>query len=324
MISHITLGVAYAPWLALIVDLFKKKERVIIGTLITIVNAIGAGVALLIFSKLIDNNRSNIVWIIAGIVFGSTAILTSILLPKKNPNFEPTIKIKEIIKIPKIIWKFGGKTWTILLIISTLWAFSTHLVETSIVNSLVDRFRVTQTIASTSSNLVMGIYIAVLLVPIILILNKMKKNHSAIIASILYGFFCLALALMKNPNAIYAIMVIGGAGNIMISILSIVLPADKVPIGKEACFLGMFFIFGTIIKPFATIIQGLILNNKIDNMTLNVFGGYPWVFLIAALVCFMSMILIGFMNEKAKVTKHKQLTENIYEKNKESRGINYL
>jgi len=301
VLAHIFIGIAFAPWLALVSDLFKKEERIGAGVAINILSAAGAAIAVIIFSKLIDSELIWIIWIITGLAFGSSVIITVILMPKRNPDYELKGQIRDILRIPTIIWKYGGKPWILLLVTSSFWAFSSHLVETGIVDSLIERFSINDTKASLTSNIMMGVYIIVLLVPIILMINRIGKVKASILASIFYGIFCIMLSTMVQFKSIYYIVIIGGLGNIMLSTLQIALPADIVPKGREASFMGVFFVFGFITKPFATLIQGIILEENEKSISLSHFGGYPWVFLIAGICCFCTIILLFFVLKVKKL-----------------------
>ncbi|NHJ41245.1 MAG: MFS transporter [Asgard group archaeon] len=312
IISHITLGFAYSPWLALIPDLFTKKERFNAGIALNVFSALGAAFAVLLFSYLVDNNLSWLIWIITAIVFGSSAIITALLIPKINPDEKSKINISDVWKIPKTIWQHGGRNWVFLLIIGVFWAFSSHLVETSIIDSLVMRFNETESKASLSTNILMGGYIAVLLIPILIISNKISKKRVNKITVIIYFSFCIFLALIPNFNWIYFIVLFGGIGNILLSTIQISLPAEQVPKGKEASFLGVFFVFSTIAKPFATFIQGVLLENNETNTSIKIFGGYPWIFLLAGLMMILTLIPLSFIGDMKNKNIENKEKERIF------------
>ncbi|HUT81131.1 MAG TPA: MFS transporter [Candidatus Bathyarchaeia archaeon] len=297
--SHISLGFAYSPWLALLPDLFSKKERMSAAIVITIISAVGAAIANIVFSILVDYNRSWMIWIITGSVLAISGLITVLLIPKENPEVNIETKKSDILRIPQIILKHGGKNWIFLLLVSCVWAFSSHLVETSIVDSLTIRFVLyDNTRASFASNILMGCYVAIMILPLLWLGNKINKRNSSILASIFYCSFCLLLAIMKDFSWIYFIAIFGGIGNILISTLQIALPAEIVPKGREASFLGTFFVFGAIVKPLATLIQGLILDKNPENSSLASIGGYPWVFILAAIVAISAIIFLLFIKEK--------------------------
>jgi len=290
--SNLGLGIAFAPWIALVPDLFTKEERTYAGIAINIFSAVGAIVSLLLFSYLIDNNLSWIIWLVIGSVFLFSVLLTIKLIPKTNPEFEIRLNFKEVINTPKQMITLGGKSWIVILLVSLCWSFGSHLIETGVVDSLIERFQVTDMKASLASNILMGGYVVILFIPLILLMRKIKNVYSSIIASVIYCVFCLALALMPNFNVIYYIIMFGAASNLLLSTMQIVLPVDFVPKGKEASFLGMFFVFGTITKPIATLIQGILIENKEAYIGLTNFGGYPWTFIIAAFVFLVAIILL--------------------------------
>ncbi len=314
VLLHLSLGAAYSPWLALVADLFKKEERTAAGISINIFSAIGAAIAAILFSKLIDIGQSWIIWIITGLVLLISGVFTTILIPKENYYFEVTeVENSQLRNVLGLIWNYGGVVWVLLLIVNLLWAFSSHLIETGVVDSLIERFIVSDTKASFSSNILMGVYIVILLFPALWLINKIGKIRASILTSLLYSVFCILLSTMQNFNAIFYIVFIGGACNILLSTLQIALPADIVPKNRVASFMGMFFVFGTAVKPLATFIQGLLLENKEVNTSLSNFGGYPWVFLIAAIVCISTIILLlGIL----QIEKNSQSTldEKIKEK----------
>ncbi len=310
-IAHLLLGGAYPAWFSLISDLFKKKERTFASVVVIIFSATGAAIAIIIFSMLIDNGFSWIIWIITGLALAIGGILTSILLPRENPKEPSDVKLSDIRRIPKIIWKYGGLPWALLLIVNTFWGFGSHLVETGLVVSLVKRFDVLEITASFASNILMGVFIAVFLIPVIWFVNRIGKTRASIVASLSYGIFCLLLALMKNFSAIYFIVIIGGLSNILISTLQIALPADIVPKGREASFMGIFFVFSTAVKSLATLVQGILLLNKETVKSLTVFGGYPWSFIFASIAFAIALVIlfaIYSMKQKEKIMNIMQIT----------------
>ena len=123
-------------------------------------------------------------------------------------------------------------------------------------------------------------------------MRKKGKITISIYASVIYGIFCILLALIQDINTIYLVMIVGAIANILLSIIQIAMPADMVEKGKEASFYGIFFVFGTITKPIASLIQGFIIENNETNKTLWVWGGYPYTFLIAAFACLISIIFL--------------------------------
>lgn len=292
IIANLGLGGAFAPWIALVPDLFNKEERTYAGIAINVFSAAGAIIALLSFSFLIDHSLSWIIWIIISVVFLGSVLLTVKLIPKTNPDCETRLNFKEIINTPKQMVTLGGKPWIIILLVSLCWSFGSHLIETGVVDSLIERFGVSDMTASLGSNILMGGYIVLLFIPLLFLMRKIKKVFSSILASVIYSIFCLALALMSNFNAIYYIMIFGAASNLLLSTMQIALPADFVPKGKEASFLGIFYVFGTITKPIATLVQGLLIENKETNIGLTNFGGYPWTFIIAAMAFLVAILLL--------------------------------
>jgi MFS family permease len=252
-----------------------------------------------------------LIWIVTAVIFGVSALITSLLIPKTNTLEKSNVKVTDIWKIPQTIWRLGGKNWILLLIVGCFWGFSSHLVETSIVDSLVKRFNIMDTKASLTTNILMGGYIILFLLPLIWSTNKIKYKWTSIITSGIYCLFCILLAILPKFNWIYFIVLFGGIGNILLSTLQIALPANRVPKGKEASFLGIFFVFGTILKPVATLIQGLILENKEANTNVGIFGGYPWVFLIAGLIMLLTIIPLSLIQDKKndiKNNKEKSVT----------------
>lgn len=315
IVSHLFLGAAYSPWLALVSDLFSKKERITACIAINIISAIGAAIAVIIFSVCIDKNISWLIWFIVGIVLLITTVITVILLPKRNPDEKPEVKYRDMIQIPKVIWKYGGITWTLLLCVNAFWSFSSHIIETSLVESLKNRFNVTALMASISSNILMGIYIVILLLPIIWLINKLRKIKAGIVTSVVYSFFCFLLALQKNFNAIYFIMIFGAIGNILLSTIQIALPADIVPKGREASFMGVFFVFGTVMKPLATLVKGL-LKGFYESSTIIAIENYQSLFFLSSVICLLTIIFLTIILKKQKTQERNNLQEirNLKEK----------
>ena len=295
-INHIAIGAMLAPWLALVADLFKKEERAWAGLSINVFSAGGATIALLVFGTLIENGLHWIIWIITGSALAFSVIITVILVPKENPPYELEGKVRDVWKIPKIIIKYGGRTWPLILLVNTLWSAGSHLVEIGAIDSLVERFGVDNRIAS-SAYLLMGIFSILLLFPVMKLIDKMGKVFASIVASLVYGAFCFCLGIITKFYWFYLVAVLGGVGNLLISTLQIAMPADVVPRGREASFMGVFFVFGTFIKPIVTLMQGVLLDiGGRDNLYLSTFGGYPWIFVFAGIMCTIAIVLLAYVN----------------------------
>ncbi|MBD3191684.1 MAG: MFS transporter [Candidatus Heimdallarchaeota archaeon] len=290
-LAKFVLGMALAPWLALLSDLFRKKERAWAGLTINALGAGGAAIAMISFGSLIDNKQSWIIWIIIGGALLGSTIIAVLLYPKEQPQESiiskelPQKNLKEKIK------EYSKKTGIIILLTNTLWSFSSHLVEIGMIYSLVERFTITNT-AATTAYLLMGVCSIVVAIPVILMINWTGKKRASILASIIYGGFCFGLASLKQFQAVYYIIIVGGIGNMLISTLQLALPADEAPKNNEGTFFALFFIFGTFIKPVASLIEGAIIEGKTTNITFRTFGGYPWVFLIAGIVGIVAAIIL--------------------------------
>jgi MFS family permease len=307
--SHLFLGIAYAPWLALMVDLFKKKEQTWAAVVITVFGAGGAAVALIIFSHLLDTKLGWVVWIVTAFVLIIAGIITSFCIPKRNPVVMGADTTVKVWKIPRILIQTGGKKWSLLLIVSLFWSFGSHLIETGLIDSLTERFGIRETTAALA-NYLLGAYSIILLVPLVFLINKMGKIPSSIVASFIYSLFCIMLAIMNSYTMIYYIAFVGGMGNILLSTLQISLPADIVPKGFEASFMGIFFVFGTIAKPFASLVQGVLLDiGGLQSKSIKIFGGYPWVFLFAGLIFILAEVPLLVIQKNANLN-YKSSLEN--------------
>lgn len=290
-LAKFALGIALAPWLALISDLFKRKERTWAGVAINAMGAGGAAIAMISFGRLMDNNLSWIIWVIISGALLSSTIITVLLYPKDRP---PELEINKELpqeNLTEKIKEYGKKTGLVILLTNTFWSFSSHLVEIGMVYSLVERFNIANTKATTAY-LFMGVCSIVVAIPVILLINRAGKKRASVLASIAYGGFCIGLATLQHFQTIYYLIIIGGIGNMLISTLQLALPADEAPKNYEASFFALFFTFGTFIKPIASLIEGVMIEGKTSNTTFGLFGGYPWVFLIAGIIGILAAILL--------------------------------
>jgi len=297
--SHFFLGVAYAPWLAFMPLLFTKSEKVIAAISINIFSAFGAAIATISFSRLIDRKMPWVIWLIIAGVLLISGIITAAFQPS-NKKKKPEQLIEQKHESQRLVKEkpMTRSSWVALLLVGSFWAFSSHLVETGLIDSLTNRYNVLSTTAAMSSNILMGVYIVLLLVPVFLLAAKVEKFLGGIITSGIYGLFCLLLAAMPAFQWIYFIVFVGGLGNILLSIFQFTLPAESVRKGKEGTWLGLFFAFATITKPFATMVQGVLLEGREHNQSISLFGGYPWVFLLAAIVMLASIIPLSILKQK--------------------------
>ncbi|MCF2144447.1 MAG: MFS transporter [Candidatus Heimdallarchaeota archaeon] len=300
VLGHFFIGCAYAPWLAFFPELFNRNEKVAAAICVNFIGAFGAAIATVSFSRLIDKKIPWIIWLIIGGALLSTALLTAIFQPTRKKMDKEQLETRIEVERENNGEIFAKSSWLLLFLVGSLWAFSSHLVETGLIDSLTKRFSVSNTMAAVSSNILMGGFVVFLLIPAFILTTKLEKISGSILTSGIYALFCLLLTVMKTFNWIYFIVLLGAFGNILLSIFQFTLPAESVPQGKEGTYLGLFFAFTSMAKPVATVIQGVILEGKESNETIKQLGGYPWVFLLAAAIMLVTIIPLVLIKTKKK------------------------
>ena len=240
----IGLGFTVSPQQALISELFNKEERGWAGLVFAGMDTIGTVLGMIILDSLTDDYT--MLWGVTGIGLIIFATLTFIFTPKTNPAFPPDDTIKDILRTPEYLLKLGsGDMWKVF-IVQMIWGTAIYTVTLNFKNFLETNIFATTSDATAEANLVLlvlGVAAGLSGIPIGFIIQKLGKIKSSMIGTACYAVFALLLTLdFTTADTIYFVAIFGAFGSMFITTLSIALPSDIVPKGKEGQFMGIFIL----------------------------------------------------------------------------------
>lgn len=306
-IVYIGMGSALAPEYALISELFTKEERGLVGMGFAGIGLLGTVTGIIVQAIFFIPNASNppaIDWyalsFFAGFFIFVLGIITSILTPKVNPAFPGDGVWKNVLATPKYLFQRGesevkGNDFLLMFIVGILWGGGGFLISIDLPD-YVDALRGLNTgvtIEKQTLLIIFGLSAAFFAGPVGIFITKLGKIKSGIAGSIILGFFTFLAGqeFARNDTSILLLAFMAGAGLIFITAVNISLPADLVPRGKEAQFMGLFMVAANVMAPLAGVLAGIIIHNSPD-----IIDGYSTIFLMATLLYFGAVFILLFMH----------------------------
>ncbi|MFX0152400.1 MAG: MFS transporter, partial [Candidatus Hodarchaeota archaeon] len=254
-------GLAASPNGALLSELFTQKQRGWVGLILAGLTTLGSFTGLIVFRFIAETSVSAI-FIVAGILIIGIGILIFFMVQKVNPPFPPIDDtIKDILSTPKYLFNFGSGGFTRMLVVQSLWGFSVAAVSMYLVQHLTDNIGIRKEDIGIVL-LITGLVAAVMAIPAGLLIQKVGKVRTAIVGSIVYGIYCVGMALIGAGDSLLVVLslaAVGGFGAIFIESVRVSLPADLVPEGKEAQFMGINKLAQTWTEPFVAILGAQII-----------------------------------------------------------------
>ncbi len=324
---NVALGAAISPHGALLSELFTRKERGWVGLVLAAAATVGTGLGLFTLGSFTASGNPFLAWGTSGVAIILGSMLTFFLIPKTNPPFPPRDSVvKDIINTPKYLIFFGKGDYGYLFIVQLFWGLAiagiTHyavpyiieFVKTSEILRGLDE-AAARDLAHSYANmtlLTVGITASILAAPVGIFISKYGKVRTAIIGTSIYAIFCILLAMEAEYYAtlreiviyesgnflvhggvlsILLVAILGGVGAIFITSVQLSLPADLVPEGKEAQFMGINLTAHSLSKPFLAVLAAYVFASQ---STTTFFGfemeGYQVIFLIAGMSMFVALL----------------------------------
>ena len=318
----IGLGFVWAPGYALISELFTKAERGWAAMGLAVVSAFGPFVGI-ILQHLFGINYG-ILMTATGILLIVFGILTFVLLPKQNPPFPPGENVvKEILNTPIYLLTIGKDTnkkannsFLLMFLVQICLGISLFILTTNFPVLLYILSEQTSSYLAGLNGLTSGIALIILGVcgvllamPVGIMISKIGKTKSAMIGSILFSIaaFLLAQDIFWNFSGLILIIIVIAGGSIIISTVTVALPADLVPRGKEGQFMGLFTVATGFFNPVIALASSYILGLSTDP-----YGNYSNLFLIAAIVELAAIGLLFFINYESTFEGEYKAFRNRY------------
>ncbi|MHA1978203.1 MAG: MFS transporter [Candidatus Hodarchaeales archaeon] len=263
--AYIGLGIGSSPTNALLSELFTREQRGWVGLAIAGFTTVGSFAGIVGLQWVADNFNVMSVFPVTGFVtifIGGTIFF---LVEKVNPPFEPIDPtIEDIRNTPKYLITYGGNDFGKMLVVQSLWAFAIAAISLYMVNYLGTADAIAA-IGEGNEGIVLiitGIVAASMAIPAGLIIKKIGKVNTAFLGSLIFGIYCFGLAFIELENVfgiLLPVAMLGGLGSIFIESVRISLPADLVPEGKEAQFMGINKFASTWTQPIVSIMGAQIL-----------------------------------------------------------------
>ena len=299
---YVGLGLASSPHGALLSELFTKEQRGWVGLVLAGFTILGSLVGL-VFFDLITNILLNIadvfqlsflaefgLFLFPALIIIVTGILVFILVEKANPPFPPIDSpITDIIHTPRYLLNFSGSDFGKMFFVQSFWGFASEAVALYLIIHLIAA-GLPEGDAPVAL-LVTGLVSAAMAIPAGLFIQKFGKVKTAIVGSLIYSGFCFLLAGIEIGNYYQIFLVIaaiGGFGAVFIEAVRASLPADLVPEGKEAQFMGINKFGSLWTQPFVAVLGGFLLTLLGDWQ----YSFTAIMFLLAGIASFIATVLL--------------------------------
>ncbi len=258
-------GISATPFQALMADLFVENTRGWVALARDSFMTLGTGIAVLIFPPLVKQYKYTEMFLIIAAAFLLVTLITGLTVPKANPRLTPESARTRIFKVPENLWTYGQGEFGKMLVCQIFWGLGTGTVKYFWV--LFAKKRLNASIDETVIVLVFFTISAFLFaLPVGFLTSMLGKAKVGIFSSILYMVFIFLMLTCNRVEELYLYALIGGMATVGLSTITQSLPADLVPEGKEAEFLGINTVFTMLPHPillgFAAVIFGGVITQS--------------------------------------------------------------
>ena len=317
-IAYAGLGLGASPANALLSELFTREQRGWVGLILAGFTTLGSFVGIIGLRIVADTFNTTAIFPVTGITAMILALTIFILVEKVNPPFDPVDPvIEDIINTPKYLITYGGKDFGKMLVVQSLWGFAIASVSLYMLIHLSTDAAIAA-IGEGNEGLVLivtGIVAAIMAIPAGFVIKRLGKVNTALVGSIFYAAYCFLFAYIEIGNYFSFLLVIaalGGLGAIFIESVRVSLPADLVPEGKEAQFMGINKFASTWTNPLVALLGAQILVIFADNYPTTV------MFNLAGIASILASIVLFLINYEKML---KDEYHNFYKRYVRARGL---
>jgi hypothetical protein len=145
--------------------------------------------------------------------------------------------------------------------------------------------------------ILLGVFGIVFAGPIGIIIKYIGKTRAAMGGTLVFALGCILLAqdVMWNYNGFVIIMMLIGGSSVIVSIMTVALPADKVPESNAGQFMGIFTVASMLILPLITFLTAVVFQLIKDQ-----YLGFQLLFYSQALIQVVVILLLYSLD------KHEQ------------------
>ncbi|HKZ39835.1 MAG TPA: MFS transporter [Candidatus Hodarchaeales archaeon] len=288
-----------APASALVSDLFSTQERAWVAMGTAFLSSMGTfiGVGLAGFSDFLFLQ-------IVGVLVLSLSLASFLIIPKKNPDIPPVPSLlKEIISAPKYLLSVGAsqgggggnRSFTVMFLVQTCWGVAAFIILGNFASFIleINKQGYQLGINKDTGLVLLGITGLLFAAPAGIIINRFGKTRSAMIGSLMMGFatFAMAQEVFWSFFGILIVISLAGAATILITTVSVALPADIAPKGKAGLFMGLFVFAYNFLNPIVGILSSYLFLATPDPL-----APYATLFLVVTIFEFIAMGLLTFIH----------------------------
>ncbi|MHA1993978.1 MAG: MFS transporter [Candidatus Hodarchaeales archaeon] len=295
-IAYIGLGIGSSPTNALLSELFTREQRGWVGLSIAGFTTLGSFVGIVGLGIIADEFYITAIFPFTGILVALIGITIFFLVEKANPPFDPIDPtIEDIRNTPKYLVTYGGKDFGKMLVVQSFWAFSIAAISLYMAEFL--RSDAAREVIGNNEGVVLiiaGVVAALMAIPAGFVIKKIGKVNTALLGSVIFGLYCFSLVFIELEGVfilLYPVAMLGGLGSIFIESVSLSLPADLVPEGKEAQFMGINKFASTWTQPIVAMLGAqifILFENQNPTAIIFSLGG------IAAFIASGFLLLINY------------------------------
>ncbi len=310
----IGIGSAFvtAPGYALVVDLFKQQERGWAGMGIALFSAIGTLLGIIIST--FNITPLNDYFILTSVLLFLILVITTSILPKFNSKYPSKNKFFTDLKntpaylfnLEKIHEEARGPltrsdVFLKLLFIQMFMGASVYIIAIYAPLFLVllndNNSGYVVGLDPGLALILLGIFGVIFAGPIGIIIKFIGKTRTAMGGTFIFAIGCILMAqtIMWTYNGFVIILMLLGGSSVIVSIMTVALPADKVPESNAGQFMGIFTVASMLILPLITFITAIIFQ-----LILNPFLGFQLLFYSMAVLQIIVIFLLYSLD------KHEQ------------------
>ncbi len=326
---YVGLGLASSPYGALLSELFTKEQRGWVGIVLAGFTTLGSLLGLVLF-KAITNILLGIAeqfqlglllevsfFIFPAMVIIVAGIFIFLLVEKANPPYPPIDSvITDIVQTPTYLLNFSGSDFGKMFFVQSFWGFAGETVSIYLIIHITKASGISLEEAPLAL-VVLALVSAVMVLPAGFFIQKYGKVNTAIVGSIAYSIFCLLLGGIEIGGYSWALIIVaalGGLGAVFVESVRVSLPADLVPEGKEAQFMGLNKFGGTWTQPIVALTGGFILSAFSDWA----YSATAIMFLLAGIASLIATVLLFLITyEKMVRTEY----EKFYKRYLQAKGF---
>ena len=318
-IMYIFIGIgsafATAPGYALVVDLFRQSERSWASMGIALFSAVGTFLGIVMQNIPIPLEDY---FFLTSILLTIIIVLSTVLLPKTNIEGKPKnsffydlkytpaylFNLEKMYAEAKIITK--NDIFIKLLFIQLFMGASVYIIAVNapLFLILLNDNNSTYVLDPGLAVILLGVFGIIFAGPIGIIIKYIGKTRTAMGGTFIFALGCVLMAqnIMWTYNGFVIILMLIGGSSVIVSIMTVALPADKVPESNAGQFMGIFTVASMLILPLITFVTAVVFQLFKDQ-----YLGFQLLFYSQALIQVVVFLLLYSLDKHEQSLIHSVL-----------------